>query len=291
MTHWKRVPADLQDRLDEIANVLDEARQVRHSFEALGDIGQESRAAYEIKWARVHYNDDSVAMRLHRLVQLWGVMAAEMLAGIAALCREGEVIFAPFPLGRSAFEYCNRIVWVLDNRPDVTPQRRFARVLLEELLSAEEMCKAASHLGGKGSEPHKIAREELADVRQQALVVDQEAKVMDSPWTIAGEKLSSPTATAASFGERWGDARLSEGVYDALSAYSHPTLLGLDFYEVLDGQAVLTTDRETVDKFVSHALIPYYQALRHHMAYNGRHSDEFDKWEADVMAAFPGMIT
>jgi hypothetical protein len=174
----------------------------------------------------------------------------------------------------------------------VTPQKRFARVLLEELLSAEEVCKAASHLGGKGSEPHKIAREELTDVRQQAHVVDPRATVIDSPknWTIAGETLSSATATAASFGDRWGDARLSEGVYDALSAYSHPTLLGLDFYKIIDGKAVLTTDRETIDKFVSHALIPYYQALRHHMAYNGWRSDEFDKWEADVMVVFPGMI-
>lgn len=62
---------------------------------------------------------------------------------------------------------------------------------------------------------------------------------------------------------------VSEGVYDTLSTYSHPTLLGMDFYEVLDGQAVLTTDRETIEKFISHAVIPYYQALRRHMADNG----------------------
>lgn len=64
----------------------------------------------------------------------------------------------------------------------------------------------------------------------------------------------------------------------------------MDFYEVLDGQSVLTTDRETIDKFISHALIPYYQALRHHMAYNGWKSDGFDAWEEQLKVVFPGII-
>lgn len=44
------------------------------------------------------------------------------------------------------------------------------------------------------------------------------------------------------------------------------------------------------DKFISHALIPYYQALRHHMAYNGWRSDEFAAWEELLKVVFPGII-
>lgn len=292
MAHWKDVPEGLQARLEKIAALLDEARDVRHSFDQLGDVKRESRASDEILWAKARLGDDSTALRLHRLVQVWGVVAGEMLAGIAALCRQSEVVVAHLPLVRSTLEYCNRIVWVLDHRPDVLPQMRFARVLLEELLSAEETCKAASHLAGRGSHPHLEAREERMDARRRAQILDPDAVVTGSPrdWTIAGERLLSPTESAVNFGEMWGDPRLSEGVYDALSAYSHPTLLALDFYKPVGGRSALNTDQATIEKFVSHAVIPYYQALRHHLAYNGWRSDHFDAWEAQLMEAFPGMI-
>ena len=292
MSHWKKVPEGLTERLETIAALLEEARQVRHSFNELGDLKQESRATDEILWARATLGDDSIAMRLHRLIQVWGVVAGEMLSGIAALCRQSEVIVAHLPLVRSTLEYCNRIVWVLDHRPHVTPKMRFARVLLEELLSAEEKCKAASHLGGKGSQAHRESREERADARRRARVFDPDAVVTGSPkeWTIAGERLLSPTESAVNFGEMWGDPRLAEGIYDALSGYSHPTLLALEFYELVEGEHALRTDQPTIEKFVSHAVIPYYVALRHHIAYNGWHSPDFDAWEAHLQSVFPGMI-
>lgn len=281
MAHWKPVPKAFETRLDQIAVLLEDARRVRHTFDDLDNISQNSRAADEIHWVTTSFGTDELAMRLHRLVQVWEISAAEHLAGIAALCRAREVILAPIPLARSALEYCNRIVWILDNRGEVTAEKRLARALLEELLSAEEMCKAASHLGGKESESHQLARTERAEVRALATSIDSGAVVKGSPkeCRVCGEHLVSPTESAVSFGEKWGDPMLSEGVYDALSAYPHPTLLALDLYEVVEGKPCLTTDQETVEKFVSHALIPYYQALRHHMAYNGWESSIFDAWK------------
>lgn len=291
MTYWKHVPDDLQSHLNQIAAVLDQGRDVRHGFGSLGDVEDKSHAAYEMAWARKNLGDEAIAMRLHVIVGLWGVLSAEMLAGIAALCQQGEMIYAPLPLARSISEHAIRIVWLLDNSPSVTVQRRFARVLLEDLRSAEGKCRATSHLAGKGSDAHRLARQELADAKARATGLFPGAKLNEpGKWEIEGEQLASPTQAAESFGKRWGEALHSKGMYDALSGYSHPSMFGIDFYDVVSEEVVLSTDRDTVNKFVINAVIPYYQALRHHMAYNGWESIEFTAWEKQLNVVFPNMI-
>lgn len=296
--YWQDVGVGFTAWLDEIANVLDEGRDVRHGFSRLGGLQATSRAAQELTATRSTLGTDDPALRVHRLVILWGVVAADLLGGLASLCRGRSVLFSLFPQVRGVVEHSVRIVLLLDSDPDVDPRRRCARAVLEELLSAEEAVKAASRLGGRGSEAHKVTRAELKELREvvvplvagvQAANAVVEGKPSD--WTIAGEKLASPTDAVTRFGERWGSSgREWTGTYDALSAYSHPTLLGMDFYDEAKGQPVLSTDAETVDRIMRFAVVPYYQALRHHLAFNGWQSAAFDEWEASLKIVFPGVV-
>ena len=204
------------------------------------------------------------------------------------------MIVSPLVLVRGVIEHCVRIVWLLDPSPEVDPRARCARAVLEELLSADEACRATSHLAGKNSGPHRQARAEIDDLRKRvAPLLDPGAIVAGSPrdWKIAGQTLPSPTDGIAHFGKRWGDERSWRGIYDVLCGYSHPTLLALEFYDIVDGKPVLTLNQEMVDKVVANAIVAYYQAMRHHIAFNGWASGVFDSWEASIKLVFPGMIS
>lgn len=289
--YWRNLAEPFADWLGEAGSLLLDARQVRH---ALGTISVKrgSPADIELRYIDDRFGSQDPILRMHRFVQAWTVVAADLLAGVGIHCREHEVAFAPIPSIRTALEYCCRTVWLLDNT--ILPEQRVARALLDELFSANETCTASSHLAGKGSEPHKQARAALRTLRLEIVRLFPEADIGDSPktWNIGGEKFIGPTDTAIHFGTRWGDPKLWEGTYDALSTMTHPGAGVLEFFEGgPDGEAVVSTDKETVRRLLLMAILPYYQAVRHLLAYNQWPSEPFDAWESRVKCMFPGIIS
>lgn len=293
--YWVTVPDDFAEGLDVIASLLDFGRYVRHTFQELGDVHPESRAASEIRYAASTFGSPELAIRLHRMVQVWGVACADYLGGVAALCRAREVILSPAPLLRSCMEYAARGIWLLDHDPAVTPTKRMARAILGEILSAEEACKAASHLASKNSQAYKEAKAELDELRTSVAPRLSTDVVLEGPqraWRIEGEALLSPTDAFRHFEKRWGDARTWEGTYDALSAYSHPGLLILDFFEQdRSGATVLTTTLDTVTRMIRGTVVLYYQFLKHHLAFCGWSSLDFEKWVNVIPNVFPGFFS
>jgi len=286
----QQVGLELEAWLDEVADVLAEAREVRHRT-ASDLMSRSSPAALELHALENQFGSDEPGQRIHRFAQGWMVVAGDHMAGIAALCRAREVVFAPSPLVRAVVEYCGRVVWLLD--PKIRPDQRLGRALVDELFSAEELCTAASHLGGKGSAPHQSARSALKDLRAEILNWFPDAVVTQGPkdWSIAGERFLSPTAAIEQFGERWGDSRQWVGTYDGLSSHTHPGAAIFEFFAIDDdGDVVATTDREAVEKLVRMAVVPYYQALRHLIAYCKWPTQEFDHWEEQLKGVLSGLI-
>lgn len=288
--YWRTVDLDFAAWLDDVAELLEKAREVRH---ALGTtrVTRGSPADLELRHAGdLSGRKDGALLRMHRLVQAWTVMAADLLAGLAALCRSRDVALAPIPMVRACVEYSARTVWLLDD--NIRPDERLGRAWLDVLMSATGTSRTASRLAGEGSEPHRQAEAALAAVRDEILLIFPDAEIDSGrgSWRIAGQRFIGPTETAFNFGRRWGDAEQWQGTYGALSQMAHPSETLLEFFEDSTAEVLVSTDRDTVHKLVLMALVPYYQAIRHLLAYYQWPAEPFERWEAHFSRIFPDAI-
>lgn len=266
---------------DEIADVLAEARVVREAL-LQAEPGDDSQATHEL--AIAPERSVSAVKRLIAIADLWTLVAGDQLYGLSLLVRDGTTVFSLFPILRSVFEHSASVAWVLDAEVDI--QARTARAALAELRSQDEAAKAASRMGGKGSETHMEAKE-----RRTRLRADVEAEFGPfelSPLQLVGETLPAPTDLIKEFGKRWGDEREWVGVYDYLcQTANHPSLLAAEYFDWTNPTAGATISADILNRLLRAALVPYLRALQYLCAYMGWPTEPLDSYFEDVNRVVP----
>ncbi len=228
--------------------------------------------------------------RVVLVADLWSLIAADQLHGVAVLLRSGASVFSLFPLCRSIIEHCCTLVWVLD--PQASPEVRGARAALAIDRSNEELCKAAAHLGGKGSSAHSDRRRVMRDHRTEvaaAFPIDTDL----SCGKVAGEVRIGPTDVLRHFGSRWGDAREWEGVYDYLcAAATHPSLAGFEFFAADDdGNVMPSVPVSFLDRLLRATFVPFLKAMEHFQLYCGWEDEPLSDLIDAANAVFPELLT
>ena len=248
--------------LGEMADMLAAARDARDAlFQPTPGVG--SPAEYELSaLAHPDYASRTAVERLIEGVGLWIIIASDQLYGLSTILRDGTSVFGAFPLLRSVIEHSTLIAWSLDN--EITPRARAARASLSAIQSAQNLHKAASYMGGKGSKTERAAK-----TRMKQLKHDVEAEfgsLRTDPLELDGESLASPTTIIRRFGKRWGDPREWEGIYDYLcSTGTHPSLSGIEYL----GPSGSEIDLGTLNRLIRSAIVPYIKALEYFCSYMG----------------------
>lgn len=271
--------------LEQIADLLAAAREVRDaSAEPTPAAG--SPAEHELGVAAQPECAPRAAVeRLIASVELWIVIASDQLHALGTILREGGSAFGIFPLLRSVLEHSALVIWALDD--EATPRVRAARASLSAIQSAENLHKAASYMGGKGSETQQAAK---ARMRQLKADVGLEfGSLQLSPLELEGEPVATPTVTLRRFGERWGDPREWEGIYDYLcSTGTHPSLSGFEYVTA----AGIEINADLLNRLLRSAIVPYIKALEYICSYMGWSGTQIDAYIERVNAVLgPTMTT
>jgi len=248
----------------ELVNVLIDCREARHQLPR-ADLPTDSVAQHYADLALQERGTPNPADRVAMVVDLWTLVAAEQLGSIAVLIAAGEPIFALFPVCRSAIEHSCLAVWTVD--PETSPETICARAALGMLRSHQELCAAASRMGGKGSDVHQRQRAQLralraAIEREFPIGTDLEKSI------IASEAMPQPTDVLKHFGSRWGNEREWQGMYDYLCTVTHPTLAPYEFIDVdKRGNVTFNATEDFLERLVRATIVPYLKALEHYAAY------------------------
>ena len=266
------------NRLDEIADVLAEASAVRQAV-LQPEPAEDSPASHDLGAAP----EASVAAvrRLITSADLWTLIAADQLFGVSLLVRNGETVFSLFPLLRSIVEHGASVAWVLDDSADT--RTRTARASLSALRSQEELAKAASRMGGKGSETHQDAKARLKQLRAD---VEAEFGSLDlNPLALANETLARPTDLVERFGQRWGEEREWVGVYDYLcGTANHPSLNAVEYFDRTNPTVGAQIPPDLLNRLLRAALLPHLKALEYLCAYMGWSTEPVDVYIDQINA-------
>jgi hypothetical protein len=257
--------------LEEIADLLAAARDARHAM-SKPTPGADSPAKHELS-APFHpnYPPKAAVERLIASVELWTIIASDQLCGLSTILRDGASAFGIFPLLRSVVEHSALVAWSLDD--EAAPRVRAARASLSAIVSAENLHKAASYMGGKGSDTQQAAK-----ARMKRLKLDVQAEfgsLQLNPLELEGESVATPTATLRHFGGRWGDPREWEGIYDYLcSTGTHPSLSGFEYF----GPTGIEIKPDTLNRLLRSAIVPYIKALEYFCSYMGWSDEPIDAY-------------
>jgi hypothetical protein len=264
---------------NEIADVLAEARVVRQTV-LRPEPAEDSPASHDLSTTPTA--SVAAVRRLITCADLWTLIAADQLFGVSLLVRNGETVFSLFPLLRSIVEHGASVAWVLDDGADA--RTRTARASLAALRSQEELAKAASRMGGKGSETHQDAKARLKQLRAD---VEAEFGSLDlSPLQIANETLASPTDLVERFGHRWGEAREWVGVYDYFcGTANHPSLNAVEYFDRTNPSAGAQIPPDLLNRLLRAALVPHLKALEYLCAYMGWSTEPVDAYIDQINAA------
>jgi hypothetical protein len=220
------------------------------------------------------------------LGSLYARVGADYLAGMAALFREREAVFAPGALARAAFECGTQGVAILDQRLDV--ETRAARALLHEIVSAYRMRDAHRKLSGKSDESYLIVDHRWKELKKRALesfphgtsFADDSGK-----WTVGGERYLSPSEAADYWAEWRSDiasdesASLARTMYDLLCLHSHPQSFASRPEATWDADGLnpkLSTDLDIVARIVSWSHAPVFDAVNLLFGYHGWAAPELE---------------
>jgi hypothetical protein len=268
--------------LEEIADLLASARDATSQLTP----GADSPAEHELTApAHPDYAPKTAVERLIASVELWTVIASDQLYGLSTILRDGESAFGIFPLLRSVLEHSALVAWSLDD--EATPRIRAARASLSALRSAHDLHKAASYMGGKGSETQQAAK---ARMKQLKVDVGTEfGSLQLDPLELEGESVATPTVTLRHFGERWGNPREWEGIYDYLcSTGTHPSLGGFEYF----GRTGIEIKPDTLNRLLRSAIVPYIKALEYFCSYMDWSNEPIDAFIDRVNAVLgPTMRT
>lgn len=153
-------------------------------------------------------------------------VGSDHLAGIAALYRGDELLFAPVALCRVAFEHVIRAALAID--PRLTPRRRAASAVLDDVVSAYYSRLAVKELvgGDRSNASFRCADQrwrKTKEVASDAFDVAWEG-VAPRDWTVDGLKYVDVLTAPEEWRNLRGDAPAT-GFYAALSLYTHPQSL------------------------------------------------------------------
>jgi hypothetical protein len=237
MAFWQHSPADVNERLVELAHLFVDCRasffDTADQFHWIPEPGSAAaRAAADLPSPDPEV-DEPRGETGHRLiaevVQTYLLTASGHLGGLASLYASGEVFFPPAALVRAVIENCAHAMWVIGSDPTENPEARLARAYLEELLSAEEAKKNAGRLGDKAGPIHVQANEDYQALKRQILdrfTGSTKAELGDL--MLLGQRLPNPEACVTwmyallgrGAGSTVGD-RAALGIYGFLSNMTH----------------------------------------------------------------------
>jgi hypothetical protein len=273
-----------EDRRLEIAAVLDEVLVCRDELSKATVPGPGSAAEHDL--AHLTADLTRAVNRQIALIDLWMVVSTDQLHGLGVLIREGTTVFSLFPLIRSILEHSTAVIWVLGGEPNSRP----VKASLLALRGQEELAKAASRLGGKGSPTHRDAKQRLDGLREE---VRQEFGPLElEPLTINDQRLLSPTELVAHYGRLWGDERQWTGAYDYLcGTATHPALNAREYFDGEDpmgsGPAI---SADLLNRLLRIALVPYLKALEYVSSYLGLPAEPRELYVDRLNAVFGDVL-
>ncbi|GAB7007300.1 hypothetical protein JCM18899A_47750 [Nocardioides sp. AN3] len=310
MAFWQHSPADVDDRLVELAHLFVDCRAAFfetadrfHWSPELGSVA--ARAAAELPSPDPAIADPRGETG-HRLIaevaQTYLLTASGHLGGLASLYASGEVFFPPAALIRATIENCAHAMWVLGDDPTEPSENRLARAYLEELLSAEQAKMNAGRLGAKSGPIHMQANDDYKTLKRQILARFPSADTATlGKWTLQDQTLLGPEATVAwmyalaqkAGGSSVGD-RAALGIYGFLSNMTHPTLYPARQLRAWTDDpaaghpvAYLKLDLDFLERQASAAVMAFYNALSYVTSYFGWPRSVHDDLTEKIDRAMP----
>lgn len=228
--------------------------------------------------AAAQLGTDEPIRRVIRVADLWTLIAADQIHGLALLYEAGDSMFSVFPIVRSIIEHSAACTWVLD--PSCATPERAARAAVYHLESATAMLPAASHMGGgKGTGAFKSARAVLVELRAKILAEFPNDTTID-PIKVNGVTRASPTAIVAGLGQDEVSRKEWSGIYDYLCCTAtHPNLSAFEFFGVAgNGLVSCQLSDDFAKKLLRAGCAAFNEALRHVVSYCG--------WPAEAIEEF-----
>jgi hypothetical protein len=268
-----------------------------------------SHAEWELAQADSVGWGDAVALVQVVLLD-WTEAATAHFGALAAVIDAGEVTHSVPTLVRAVVEHTHKIAWLLEPTHGTSPgapltlAERAARAHLEELYSLRHRRNTVKKLVGRNAEAFtecdRLYRD-FRDVTIPALFgrVRGETSGLEQAdetlWRLAGQQWRGPTALAERYGRRQSGDKALDGTYDALCAYSHPTLYAQrEFVEHIpsDGGTIrrrsISTDFLT--RVVGGAATAFWRAALDVVSYFGWDRSPLDQWARQLNSWRPGLV-
>ncbi len=239
-----------------------------------------------------------------KTVAHYSAAIAAHIENLGALLNQPAPVLSPNILVRAIIEVAAKIDWIIDADSGCSPRDHSARALLEKLHVGKEMMLPLKRLGISGRDrehPHTVLKREwratksLAESHFRSDEVDIDLGQASSKWSLAGNRLLSPT----DLGVRFGKIGNLDGaaLYAFLSAAVHPNpiLLDISSQHIDDGEKppglYLTISDEEVRKLVEYAMVATHRAYGLIGSYLGWQATRFAQWEDVVSRVLPGVFT
>jgi hypothetical protein len=164
------------------------------------------------------WTTEPIDRALHTSIIHLGV-AVQHLAGIRELLASGEVIFPVAPIVRSSVEICGRVIWTMAPNTQLETRERVARMLLIEIDDVTHAKTLAKKLGlEREVTRYGDALYELRKVRLPAFFFPSEIdRNAGGGLVVRKQRIPGLDGFVATME--------TPGLYTALSAATHPTLL------------------------------------------------------------------
>jgi hypothetical protein len=265
-----------------------------------------SHAEFEMSEAEtVGWGDQ---MALVQVVLLdWTEAASGHLGALAAVVDAGEVTHSVPHLVRAVVEHAHKITWLLepiheDGSP-VTLHERAARAHLEELYSRKHRRDTVKKLYGRDSEAFRECDHLFrsfggslpalfSNMRGETSGLEE----LEAPaWLLAGQKWRGPTALAERYGRSVTGDRTLDGTYDALCAYSHPTLYAhREFLEHIQSDDGTVRRRSISTDFLARVVgggaTAFWRSSLDVASYFGWDLRPLEQWGQALNAWRPGLV-
>lgn len=238
--------------------------------------------------------------------------AVEHASAAATLLDNRQTSSIPL-LARAAIEHSQRACWLLapahvrdsSYTDRVTARQRAARAQLIELDGLEHACAALRKLRRGGGDPA------LAAVRYCEVGAELQARKAaitaafgegivvtgaNSGWVIEQQRLTSLTRTSEWYFETLTPGDSGRGVYDALSSWSHPSIVGIrERFEWLTGSdgggmCVPSDMTDLISRIAPTTCSTLHRNLIQVAAYFGWDEAAVERWGIALKAWTPGLL-
>jgi hypothetical protein len=222
---------------------------------------------------------------------------AQHLLAIEALLRARRVGVSLWPLVRAQLEVAGRVAWLTDPRVGQRAgEVRVARLLLEMISSLQrERFTAGKYDKAHAKHAKRLRDEKIAEAGSLFNQVDLSLTSIEEfgSWTINGEGLPSLGGAANLFVGLHFSGQ-AKALYDLLSDYSHPSLVGIDRQTTIieiDGVSTRpwTVGFDTVESQIRLACMVLYKAAHMIVGYYGLDESPLERWADEVPTTWFGL--